>query len=239
MRPATRRRVKIEVPMADAPRPEVAIIVPAYNEASRIDAVLRAVTQSKLATEVIVVDDGSIDGTAARAGAHSGVTVVKLPHNMGKGGAMLEGVKSTKAPIILFIDADLVGLKAEHADSIIEPLLAGCWDMCVGVFRAGSFWSDAAQRIGPHLSGQRAIKRELFLGVPYLADIRMGVEVAINKHAKASHARITRIALRGVANYHKERKMGFIRGSRARIQMYSEIAGASLRQRKKRVRSRH
>ena len=60
------------------------------------------------------------------------------------------------------MDADLSGLKPEHVDQIIRPLLENRCDMCIGVFRGGKFWSDTAQRISPYISGQRAMKRDLF-----------------------------------------------------------------------------
>ena len=223
--------------MPDTATSKVAIVVPAYNEAGRISSVLRAITQSKLAEEVIVVDDGSIDETAQIAQKFAGVRVKVLKENVGKGGAMLAGVQATDAQIIAFIDADLVGLRAEHVDTVIRPVLAGACDLCVGVFRGGKFWSDTAQKVTPHLSGQRAIKRELFLTVPHIGEMRLGVEVAMNQHAKRRKALVTRVVLRGVANYHKEKKMGLMKGSRARIQMYSEIAAAMIRVRRKRSRS--
>lgn len=223
--------------MAETHPVKVAIVVPAYNEAGRISSVLRAVTQSKLAEEVIVVDDGSIDNTAAIAEKFSGVRVLVLRENAGKGGAMLAGVQATDAQIIAFIDADLVGLRAEHVDTVIRPVLAGACDLCIGVFRGGKFWSDTAQKVTPHLSGQRAIRRDLFLTVPHIGEMRLGVEVAMNQHAKRRKARVTRVVLRGVANYHKEKKMGLMKGSQARIQMYSEIAAALVRVRRKRTRA--
>jgi len=215
---------------------KTAVIIPAYNEGGRIASVLRAVSVCKLADEVIVVSDGSVDNTAEVAARFPQVRVIKLLKNQGKGAAMLAGVKATEAAYVAFVDADLVGLRAEHVDSIFRPLLAGYCDMSVGIFRGGKFWSDTAQKVVPHLSGQRAMRRELFLAIPHIHEVRMGVEVAINQYVKRRKARVLRVVLRGVANYHKEMKMGYIKGSKARIQMYSEIAAAMVRVRRKRTR---
>ena len=216
---------------------QVAVIVPAYNEERRILRVLLAVVESRLATEIIVVSDGSRDGTAETARKMPGVTVVDLPFNMGKGGAMAAGVASTKADLIAFVDADLMGLTGAHVDRIIRPVLDGECDMCVGIFRGGKVWSDVGNRVSPFLSGQRALRRDLFEAVPYITELRMGVEVALTKAAKRRHARVKRVVLPGVSNYLKEQKLGLVKGTAARVKMYSEIAEATFKTRRKPPRS--
>lgn len=207
----------------------VAVIIPAKNEAARIGNVLRAAARARLADEVIVVSDGSVDDTARIARLFQGVRVVELPRNIGKGGAMCAGVKATNADVIAFVDADLQGLRAEHIDAIIRPILDGACDMCIGVFRGGKFLSTSAQRVAPYISGQRAMRRRIFEGVPYIGEMRMGVEVALNTYAKRSKAKITRVPLRGVSNTFKERKMGLMKGTAARAKMWAEIARAMVR----------
>ncbi len=217
---------------------KVAVIIPAYNEEPRIGNVLRAVTRASLPHEVIVVSDASQDRTAHVARGY-GVRVLELPFNTGKGGAMAAGAAATDAEIIAFVDADLSGLQPEHVDQIIRPLLDNRCDMCIGVFRGGKFWSDTAQRISPYISGQRAMKRDLFNSIPFLSEIRMGVEVTINTYAKRHRARVLRTVLRGVSNTYKERKLGLVKGVAARTKMYAEIVRAMGRiNRKERMRAR-
>ena len=220
--------------MADDVRRRVAVIVPARNEEARIGSVLRAVTSCRLADEVIVVDDGSDDGTARVASTFANVSVLKLPRNVGKAGAMWEGARSTKAGILAFVDADLGGLRSEHLERIISPVLADQCDMCVGIFHGGKPWSDAAQRVSPYLSGQRTVKRELFESVPQMSELRMGVEIALNRAAKLRKARVLRVFLRGVSNCHKEQKLGLMKGTAARLKMYGEIGHAMVKTRRKR-----
>lgn len=217
-------------------RPKVAIIIPAFNEEGRIARVMRAACTSKLGDEVIVVSDGSWDRTAEVAKRVGGARVIDLKQNVGKGGAMAAGVEATDAAIIAFIDADLDGLRPEHIDRIIRPLLDDSCEMCIGVFRGGKFWSDTAQRITPYISGQRAMKRWLFKGVPYMTELRMGVEVTINSHAKRVRARVLRVVLHGVSNCHKERKLGIVKGMQARAKMYQEILHAKVKVQQKRRR---
>ena len=219
--------------MAETPKRSVAIIIPAFNEEQRILGVLYAAKASKLKTEIIVVDDGSKDHTAEIARTVEGVRVLKLKANRGKGGALVAGVQATKAPIVAFVDADLGGLKGQHIDDIIRPLLGEQCDMCVGIFRGGKVWSDMAQRITPYLSGQRALKRELFEAVPFMADLRMGVEWALTNAAEKRKAKVIRVLLRGVSNCAKEQKMGIMNGLKARGIMYMEITEAMVKTRRR------
>src|SRR6476659_5329312 len=146
--PPSKPKRKVEpFTLGPGKKPKVAIIIPAYNEAERIGRVLRAVTASRSADEVIVVCDGCKDDTARVAKKVIGVRVLDLPVNVGKAGAMAAGVKATDADVLAFVDADLDGLSGEHIDSIIRPVLLNQCEMCIGVFRGGKFWSDAAQRI--------------------------------------------------------------------------------------------
>ncbi len=211
----------------------VAIIIPAYNEARRIHKVLLAALESKLATEIIVVSDGSLDDTAAMARKVDAVKVIELTSNLGKGGAMAIGVNATEAKILAFVDADLIGLNGEHIDTIIRPILEAQCEMCVGVFRGGKVWSDSAQRIAPFLSGQRAMTRELWEAVPFVAELRLGVELALTTTAKRRRSKVLRVVLPGVSNTHKEQKLGLMKGIAARTRMYREITQAMVKTRRK------
>jgi len=213
----------------DASMNEVAVILPAYNEETRILDVLRAAKASHLATEIIVVSDGSLDRTAEVAASVPGVRVHILPENQGKGAAMAAGVKLTKARYIAFVDADLSGLTGHHIDQIIQPLLERRCEMCVGIFRGGKVWSDAAHTFTPYFSGQRALRRELFEAIPDVGDLRLGIEHALNNEARRRKAGVLRVVLKGVANCHKEQKMGIIKGLAARTQMWKEIGEAMVK----------
>lgn len=211
----------------------VAAILPAYNEAERIGGVLEAVVGSSLVDEVIVVDDCSTDRTSEVASGFPGVRVIRLPKNLGKGGAMAAGVESTRAEVLVFVDADLVGFRTHHLEAIVQPVLNGECDMCVGVFRGGRFWSDTAQWISPYISGQRALVRRIFEAVPMMPELRMGAEVALNEAARRQRAVVRRVVLHGVSHTFKERKMGLVRGAAARAKMYGEIGRAMVRIRRR------
>lgn len=219
---------------------KVAVIIPAYNEAERIAPVLEAVKKAELVNEVIVVSDGSKDATVKVVKNFPEIKVIELLYNKGKGAALCAGVKATDADILAFVDADLVGLKPEHVDQIILPIIDGTATMCIGIFRGGKFWSNTAQRISPYISGQRALKRSLFESIPYLQELRMGVEVAINTWAKRLKVPVTHVVLHGVSNTFKEKKMGVMKGAAARAKMYAEIGRAIVKShRKQKTKKRH
>jgi len=214
----------------------VAVVIPAFNEEARIMNVLQAAKASRFATEIIVVSDGSSDHTADVARSVPDIKVIRLPYNQGKGAAMAAGVKQTKARYVAFVDADLGGLTGAHIDKIIQPLLEHRCEMCVGIFRGGKVLSNAAHTFTPYFSGQRAMRRDLFEGIPYIGDLRLGVEVAINNEVRRRRGRVLRVVLQGVSNCHKEQKMGLVKGIAARTKMYKEIGEAMVKTAKRRRR---
>ncbi|HEY3282428.1 MAG TPA: glycosyltransferase family 2 protein [Armatimonadota bacterium] len=200
-----------------------AAVVPAYNEATRIHAVLEAIGRAELVDECIAVSDGSTDGTYAEILSHPDVKAVELPHNQGKAAAMWAGVQQTDAPVLLFLDADLQGLQPSQVDDLLRPVLKGEAVMSLGVFRGGRFLTDLAQVLVPYISGQRAMTREFFLSVPNVQSVRYGVEVALARHATRQHAQVKRVLLAGVTHPMKEEKLGALRGVSSRLRMYYEI----------------
>jgi len=185
--------------------------------------------------DVLVVDDGSTDGTIEALPTDNGVRALRLPRNVGKGGAMWAGAHNTDAEVILFLDADLVGLEAAHLELMVKPVAAGEADMCVGVFSGGRYWTDLAQRLVPYISGQRAVRREMFLRVPQVRVARWAAEVALTRHARAGGWRVPPVPLPGMTHVMKEEKMGPLRGFGARLGMYWEIGAYISREKCARV----
>jgi polyisoprenyl-phosphate glycosyltransferase len=203
---------------------KVAAVVPAFNEEARIGAVLEALVGSAPVQEIVVVNDGSRDRTLEVARSFPQVDTIDLPVNRGKGGAMRAGAQRTDADVLLFLDADLIGLQAPHVYDLLDPVLHGEADMTVGVFRGGRLATDLSHFLVSYISGQRAIRRELFLSIPGISHSRSGVETAITRHVKARGLRVRNMAMQGVTHPMKEEKIGLIPGSRARLKMYWEIA---------------
>ncbi|HET6435258.1 MAG TPA: glycosyltransferase family 2 protein [Xanthomonadaceae bacterium] len=107
----------------------ISVILPAKNEAEGLKRTLPALRACLPGAEVIVVDDGSADGTAAVAAAH-GARVVSSPYPMGNGAAIKRGARAAGGEILVFMDAD-----GQHDPALIPRLLekleAG-YDMVVG-----------------------------------------------------------------------------------------------------------
>jgi len=86
--------------------PSVSIILPAYNEGEVIGSVLQSLLEAaQEGWEIIVVDDGSTDDTAARAGI-DGVRVVRHPYNKGNGAAVKTGLRTAGGEVVCLMDAD-------------------------------------------------------------------------------------------------------------------------------------
>lgn len=186
---------------------------------------LEVVGRAPLVNELIVVDDGSVDGTAdvARAGR---ARVIRLGTNRGKGAALQAGLESTEADILLFVDADLVGLSDDHILDLLTPLLEDEeLVMTVGRFTGGRLRTDLAQKLVPSISGQRALRRQFLEGFSNLANMGFEVEVALTRHAKRSGAKFREIELSDLTQVMKEEKLGWPRGILSRMRMYGQMLG--------------
>ncbi len=204
-------------------RPAVTVIVPAYDEQETISSVVAVLVDHPLVDEVIVVSDGSSDGTAENARS-AGARVVELPENMGKGAAMQTGLSVSSADIVLFLDADLIGLRPEHVDHMLMPLIEGEVQMTVGVFEGGRGATDFAQQIAPFLSGQRALRRNVLDDIDDMAESGYGVEMALTRYMRRHHANVAEVVLQDLTHRMKEEKRGLVKGFAARMKMYWEIA---------------
>lgn len=200
----------------------VEAIIPAFNEERTIGSVLKAVKQVNLIDKIYVVSDGSTDNTALIASS-MGAEVIELQQNVGKGGAIKAGLKKCDCEIIVFLDADLIGLRKEHILSLVKPVLTDAADMSIGIFNNGRLTTDLAHRIAPYLSGQRAVKKRIIDEIPDMDISRYGVEAAVTLYFKKCCARIMTIQLQGLTHIMKEEKLGFLRGFGARMRMYWDI----------------
>lgn len=190
----------------------VTAVIPAWNEAKTIGAVVYAALDARLVDEVVVVDNASTDGTAAVAAAH-GARVVIEPHP-GKGEAMRAGVTAAAGDgtgpgpgVIVFLDADLVGLRPHHVDDLVDAVVSGRADMACGLFDRGPVANPLFLAALPVLTGQRALRRQLFdqLDAPDLHGYR--VEAALNSLvARRGLVRLDRV-MPGLWHRTKEEKL--------------------------------
>jgi glycosyltransferase involved in cell wall biosynthesis len=138
--------------------PEVTLVIPAFNEAPTIATVLARVVALGLDAEIIVVDDGSTDGTPEIVEEHgrviSGLRLIRLPANRGKGAAVRAGIAASQGELLVIQDADLE-YDPQDIPRLLEPLRAGVADAVYGTrLRGGSepqrvhmFWHYLGNRV--------------------------------------------------------------------------------------------
>ena len=172
--------------------PTVSAVIPAFNEHERIADTVIALRSISGIDEIIVVDDGSSDDTAARAD-NAGADTVLRQRNAGKGAALTAGAAIAAGDILLLIDADL-GSSAAEALKLLNPVRAGTADMTIATFpiipgKGGGVglvvrlarWGIrrlTGRIVSAPLSGQRAVTRKLLNEVGGFAG-GWGVEVAL------------------------------------------------------------
>jgi glycosyltransferase involved in cell wall biosynthesis len=174
--------------------------------------------------EVIVVDDGSRDATADLAAA-AGAKVVRLEGSAGsKAHALRAGVDASDADVLLFADADCIGLSSAHLEAVVSPVLEGRAALSIGTFDYGRFWNPQVLR-WPPLSGERCVPRGMFESIPASKLHGYTVEVRINEVACEGHLPISIRTLRGVTHRTKRDKFGAREGLRRTWWMYRELLG--------------
>jgi glycosyltransferase involved in cell wall biosynthesis len=198
------------------------LIIPAYNEEENIERVLDVVVGMRDFQQIVVVDDGSNDGTYDKMTKYP-VEIIRLEQNRGKGAAIWAGLQSARSPYIMMLDADLIGLHPSHLRALIHPVLHDGAAMSLGLFGTGRFATDWAQRVAPNLSGQRVLKREVLETLPMIEHSRYGIEVALTRHVKRQGYSVAEVPLHDLTHRMKEEKLGLMRGFSARMKMYWDI----------------
>lgn len=198
---------------------KASVVIAALNEEPTIGEVVRAARAASCVADVIVVSDGSTDGTAQAARRAGADVVVELSRTVGKAGAVLAGAARARHAVTVLLDADLLGLRPDHVDALASPVLAGEADMVVG-----TLGGDRLQAVLPGLSGQRALPTWVLLAHPHLQRVGFGLERFLNGLARRGRWRVADVVLDGVSHRRKEDKYGLVRGYRAKLRAAEEIA---------------
>lgn len=161
---------------------QLSIVIPAKNEAASLGSLLPAIRRLYPDAELIVVDDGSTDDTAALAGQHA-TAVIRHLHSMGNGAAIKAGARRATGDIIVTLDADGQH-RPEDIAALLAPVVEGRSDMMVGArdyaghasnhrFAANTLYNWLASWMANYpiadlTSGMRAARRDLFVRFLYL-----------------------------------------------------------------------
>jgi glycosyltransferase involved in cell wall biosynthesis len=157
----------------------IAVIIPVYNEERTLSSVIEVVRTWGKASEVIVVNDGSTDGTIhAIQRFGNSIDVISYRKNRGKSYAMAKAIEKTKCEIIVFMDGDVVGLTHMDLDILVAPVLSGKAEMVMGAAR---FWSAGNFEPFNDITGERVILRKNIAGkLKEIKPLGYGIELYLN-----------------------------------------------------------
>lgn len=218
----------------------LSVIIPAFNEEGRIGETVGAAWCLPGAVEVIVVDDGSADQTAARAHA-AGATVVRHPRNRGKGHSLGAGAERARGDLLVFLDAD-TGASAVWMAHVMAPVARGEVDMAIAHFPRTTAGAGARKNgfglargiaawgvrhltglaLESPLSGQRVLTRAVWQVVSGRLPGDFGFEVALTVAAARARFRIVEV---GVPMRHRVTRLD-ARGVWHRARQFSQIGRA-------------
>ena len=174
----------------------VSVIIPAYNEAKYISETLKNLKFNWI-KEIIVVDDGSIDGTYLKAKKHNNISLFHFSKNRGKGEAVTYGLSKATGEVILLLDADL-GKSVIEAKKLVIPIFNNETQVTIGVLPITGGGIGAVRRsadlalkiitgtkMKAPLSGQRAFKRGVIKDlIPFAAGFGLEIGMDIDIIAK-------------------------------------------------------
>jgi glycosyltransferase involved in cell wall biosynthesis len=215
----------------------LSVVMPCYNERDTVAAVVARVLASPWTAEVIVVDDGSTDGTREILAslAQPRVRVLFQPYNQGKGAALRRGYAEATAPLVIVQDADLEYDPDEY-EALVQPLLSDDADVVFGSrfissrpHRVLYFWHSVGNRFLTTLSNvftnlnltdmetcYKVFRREVIQAID-LEEDRFGVEPEVTaKLAACPEWRVYEVGIgyRG-RTYAEGKKIGWRDGIRA------------------------
>ncbi len=194
---------------------KISVIIPAYNEVNTIREIIRRVQAVGCASEILIVDDGSTDGTRAILTEMDGcdpVRVIFHERNQGKGAAVRTGIQNARGDTVIIQDADLEYDPRDYP-ALLKPLQEGIADVVYGSrFLGGArrpilFWNMVANKIltlvtnilynnilSDMETGYKVFRREIILDIPLHAR-RFDFEPEFTAKVLKRHIRIFEVPI--------------------------------------------
>src|SRR5215216_2608677 len=217
---------------------KLSVVIPVYNESATIAEIIRRVQAVDVAKEIIIVDDGSTDGTREKLGElqqqQDNLRVFLQPRNRGKGAALREGFRLAAGEFVLVQDADLEYDPADYP-VLLKPLVEGKADVVYGSrfmttkeHRVLFFWHSVGNRLLTLISnmftdlnltdmetGYKAFKREVIQAIKLEQD-RFGFEPEITVKIARMKLRIYEVGISYYGRTYEEgKKIGWKDGVKA------------------------
>ncbi|WP_136685439.1 glycosyltransferase family 2 protein [Falsirhodobacter xinxiangensis] len=196
----------------------VSCIIPAFNEAARIGGVLSIALGHPALAEVIVVDDGSQDGTADIA-AQAGARVIRMTANGGKAAAVFRAAEEARGTHVLMLDADLLGLAADDISRLVAPVMRGECDVTISL-RGNSPAIWRAMGVD-YISGERVMPVEDLRRPAPIAGF--GLEVWLNRGWRLARRKVRIVSCPNLSSPAKAAKKGLLPGLLADVGMLRDI----------------
>jgi len=218
--------------------PKLSVVIPVYNEGSTVEEIVRRVQAVVITKEIVIVDDGSTDGTRDRLKEieqqESNVRVILQPYNMGKGKALRTGFAAARGDYVIVQDADLEYDPQDYA-KLLGPLERGHADAVYGSrfittqeHRVLYFWHSLGNKLLTLLSNMatdlnltdmetcyKVFRRELIQSIE-LEEDRFGFEPEITCKLARVRARVYEVGIAYYGRTYEEgKKIGMRDGFRA------------------------